>query len=138
MGAPFKGTLNWKKQKIDELAIELRDWMVKNEDEWQIEKFSTSKLIPYHYFTGEFPEKSSLFREIMYLCEDLKRIRFVQQVKDKQIPPTFAIFASKNELDYRDRIPSEDKKSNKKEQPTKQAVKDAIAKAKENSFSKPD
>ena len=138
MARPKKGVLQWKRDRIDALAEELRQWMIDNPDEWQIEKFSTGKMIPYKYFTDVFPVKSSLFAEVMSLCEDFKRVRFIKAVEEKRIPPTFGIFASKNELGYRDRIASEDKKGAKKEQPTKQAVKDAIAKAKENSFSKPD
>lgn len=138
MPPPLKGTFAWNRKKVDALALELKAWIVKNEDEWQIEKFSTSKGIPYHYFVKEFPEVSTLFAETMNLCEDFKKIRFVQQVKDKKLPPTFAIFASKNELDYRDRIPSDDKKSNARNQPTRESVKQAIAEAKEKYFTRPD
>ena len=141
-GKPFSGKPKLNRTAIDALADELVEWMYSeesvNNDEWQIEKFSTMKKIPYHYFTKEFIEQSPYFLEQMNLCEDLKRIRFVKQVTDKKIPPTFGIFASKNELDYRDRISSDDKKGTKKEQPTKDGVKSAIGKAKDKYFSRPD
>ena len=138
MGKPKKGQIAWNRAKVDKLALELKEWMIKNENEWMIEKFSVEKLIPYRYFTDVFPHTSNLFKETMDLCLDMKKVRFWQQVKDKEIPQTFAIFGSKNELEYRDRASSDDKKSNKKEQPTKAGVKEAIAKAKEKYFSKPD
>jgi hypothetical protein len=138
MGKPKDGELRWKKDKVDVLAQELKDWMYENEEEWMIEKFSTMKKIPYRYFETVFPETSNLFKETMELCLDLKKVRYWQAVVDKKIPPTFGIFGSKNELEYRDRVASDDKKSTKKEQPTKQGVKDAIAKAKEKYFGKPD
>lgn len=138
MGAPKKGQIVWNKIKIEKLALELKEWYIKNKDVTLIEEFSTMKEIPYSYFTGYFPSKSNLFKEVMDLCLDIKKVRYWNQIKAGDIPQTFGIFGAKNELDYRDRVASDDKKSNKAEQPTKQTVKDAIAKAKEASFSKPE
>lgn len=133
-----KGVWYFTDKEVDKLAEELLQWMKDNPKEWQIEKFSTMKLIPYHYFTEELPSRSLLFKEYMSLCEDMKRIRFTEQVKNKEIPQTFGIFGAKNELGYRDRIESSDKKNAKREQPTKDGVKSAIGKAKEKYFSRPD
>ena len=137
MAAPRKGEKKLSTKEVDQLAVELEAWMYANEKEWMIEKFSTLKRIPYRYFETVFPNQSNLFKETMDLCLDLKKVRFWEQVKNKEIPPTFGIFGSKNELEYRDRSPSTDK-DKPKEVPTKQAVKDAIKKAKERHFGKPE
>ena len=138
MAKPKKGVIQWNRKKVDALAVELKDWYVKNTEVTLIEEFSTMKLIPYKYFTDVFPVTSSLFRETMDLCLDIKKVRYWKQIKAGDIPQTFGIFGAKNELDYRDRIASSDKEGKKKEQPSKQTVKDAIAKAKDNSFSRPE
>lgn len=138
MGAPKKGQIVWNKQKVDALALELKTWYKANEEVTLIEEFSTMKDIPYSYFTGYFPQKSNLFKEVMDLCLDIKKVRYWRQIKAGEIPQTFGIFGAKNELEYRDRVASDDKGSKKAEQPTKQTVKDAIAKAKEASFGKPE
>lgn len=138
MGKPKKGQIMWNRAKVDALALELKKWYIENEEVTLIEEFSTMKQIPYRYFEEVFPVTSNLFKETMDLCLDIKKVRYWNQIKDGKIPQTFGIFGAKNELDYRDRVASDDKKSNKKEQPTKAGVKEAIAKAKEKYFSRPD
>jgi hypothetical protein len=138
MGKPKKGQIAWNRQKVDKLAVELKEWYIANKDVTLIEEFSTMKEIPYRYFEEVFPLTSNLFKETMDLCLDIKKVRYWNQIKNGDIPQTFGIFGAKNELDYRDRVASDDKKSNKKEQPTKQGVKSAIQEAKDKFFSKPD
>lgn len=137
MPRPKKGAIKWGNPQVDKLADELVQWMKDNPDEWMIEKFSTEKGIPYHNFEGYFCERSNYFKEMMSLCLDMKKVRFVRAVEEKKIPPTFGIFASKNELGYRDRQASSDK-DKPKEIPTKESVRIAIKAAKDRHFGKPD
>lgn len=102
MARLHKGKKSWKVDEVEKLGNEMIAWFNKDEANWWIKEFATSKGISYEYFESDFPKISGVFREQFNYCKNLQEVRCVKLIANGSIPPTYGIFMSKNILNYRD------------------------------------